>query len=163
MTGLRCTEEWYQNYLKEQGIKPLARATKAKVLPEVQSATVTNPPRPQATKKTKLRKYRNQKIEIGGKIFDSLKEGNHYNLLWHRERMGEITELETQRVFVLAPAVILDGRKKPPIRYRSDFSYKEKGALVVVDVKSPVTRKLGVYRLKKHLMASVLGLKITEI
>src|SRR3990172_3854168 len=46
--------------------------------------------------------------------------------------------------------------------YNPDFSYRKSG-LVVEDVKSPVTRKLPAYRLKKKLMLACYGITIVEI
>lgn len=112
-----------------------------------------------------MRKYKNTKIEHDGHIFDSKKEMNRYCELKLLEHAGEITDLELQKVFVLVPAVKLNGRTKPAVRYLSDFSYVQvkDGSLVVEDVKSPVTRKLAVYRLKIHLLKHVHGIEITEI
>ena len=61
--------------------------------------------------------------------------------------------------FVLAPAVVLDGRKKTELRYIADFVYEKDGKTVIEDVKGKVTAE---YRIKRHLMAAR-GLFITEI
>ena len=73
-----------------------------------------------------------------------------------------VTELRRQVVFVLAPKVKIAGEKRarPAIRYVADFTYQQKGRLVVEDVKSPVTARLPAFRLKQHLMATVHGLEI---
>lgn len=112
-----------------------------------------------------MTKYENTKVEHDGHIFDSKKEMIRYCELKLLERAGEITDLECQKVFVLVPAVKLLGRTKPAVRYLSDFSYVQvkDGSLVVEDVKSPITRKLAVYRLKIHLLKHVHGIEITEI
>src|SRR4030067_853267 len=85
------------------------------------------------------------------------------------ERAGHITELREQVVYVLAPSVVIQGRKRPPMRYIADFVYWEinqnrkheypNGKLVVEDVKG---FKTAVYRIKRHLMASVHGIEIRE-
>ena len=75
------------------------------------------------------------------------------------ERAGHITELREQVVYVLAPPVVIQGRKRPALRYIADFEYMEKNCLVVEDVKGFRT---DVYRIKRHLMASVHGIKIRE-
>ncbi|RQQ98974.1 DUF1064 domain-containing protein [Burkholderia stagnalis] len=72
---------------------------------------------------------------------------------------GEISDLERQVVFVLAESVVIDGRKKPALRYIADFVYERDGNTVIEDVKGMVTRE---YRIKRHLMA-VRGLQIVEI
>lgn len=92
-------------------------------------------------------------------------------------RKGEIENLRREVPFVLAPAVVLDGMKKPALRYIADYVYlkriyqpKADGATystfktqqIVEDVKSPATRKNAVYRIKKHLMKSVHGIDILE-
>lgn len=107
-------------------------------------------------------KHRNKKSELDGIIFDSKKEAARYQELKLLERAGEIADLQLQVVFDLAPAVVLDGRKKPAIRYLSDFTYLEGGIQVVEDVKSDATRMHPVYRIKKHLMKAVHGIDIRE-
>ena len=111
----------------------------------------------------KKSKYRNRKVTIGGIIFDSVREANRWLQLKELQTKGKISDLRRQAVFVLAPSVILDGRKKPAIRYLADFNYFENGKQVVEDVKSPATKGLSTYRLKKHLLMSVHGLEISEI
>ena len=64
--------------------------------------------------------------------------------------------------YALAPAVILNGRKKPAMRYYADAVYVEDGQEVVEDTKSPVTRRDPQYRMKIHLMKSVLGIDVRE-
>lgn len=110
-------------------------------------------------------KYANTKVTQDGATFDSSKEARRWPELERLAKAGQITELKRQTSFVLAPSVHLVGepRKKPALRYFSDFSYKQDGQLVVEDVKSKPTRKLAAYRIKKHLMATVHGIQITEI
>lgn len=81
------------------------------------------------------------------------------------EHAGEIKELQTQFAFVLAESVKFSNepRRKPAMKYVADFVYQADGQTVVEDVKSPATRKLAVYRLKKHLMMSVHGLEVVEV
>lgn len=111
----------------------------------------------------KANKHGNVKVEVDSIIFDSKREAGHYLRLKMLERVGAITDLKLQPVFVLAPAVVLNGRKKSELRYRADFSYIEKGQYVIVDAKSPHLRKHPVYRAKKHLLATVLGLYVLEV
>lgn len=109
-------------------------------------------------------KYASEKVEHQGEKFDSKKEGRRWLALLELQKAGKISDLKRQQSFVLAPSVKLAGeaRKKPAIRYFSDFSYVQDGALVVEDCKSKPTRKLAAYRMKRHLMKTVLGLDITE-
>lgn len=110
-------------------------------------------------------KYAAEKVERDGEKFDSKKEGRRWVELKMLETTGAITDLQRQVAFELAPAVRLAGeaRMKPAIRYISDFTYKENGVLVIEDCKSDPTRRLPAYRMKKHLMATVLGLQIKEV
>lgn len=112
----------------------------------------------------KTSKYASQKVEHGGEKFDSKKEARRWAELERMAAAGQITDLRRQVAFVLAPAVLLAGeaRKKPAIRYWADFVYLIGGVLTVEDCKSAPTRKLPAYRLKRHLMKTVLGLDIKE-
>jgi len=75
------------------------------------------------------------------------------------ERAGSISGLREQVIFELAPSVIVQGRKRPPLRYIADFAYIEDGQQVIEDVKGFRT---DVYRIKRHLMATVHGIEIRE-
>ena len=113
-------------------------------------------------KPKKPSKYRNEKTEVDGIIFGSAKEGNRYLELKLLEKAGIISDLKLQVPFVLAESVVLDGRKKPSIKYYADFTYTGNRGFVVEDVKGGRSGKLAVYRLKKHLMMSVHGIEIIE-
>lgn len=105
-------------------------------------------------------KYRNNKIKVNGVTFDSQKEYARYLELKLLERAGEITDLETQKEFLLIPNQ--EGEKK--VTYRADFYYKTKdGKVVVEDVKSAATKKEKAYVIKRKLMLHVHNIKITEI
>lgn len=108
-------------------------------------------------------KYGNRKTEVDGIIFDSAKEARRYSDLKLMEKAGKITELERQKVFVLAPAVVLHGRKKPSLRYVCDFHYIKDGLTVLEDVKSKATAENRAFRIKEHLLMHVHGLAITLI
>ncbi|MCA7985184.1 DUF1064 domain-containing protein [Burkholderia vietnamiensis] len=110
-------------------------------------------------KPKKASKYSNQQCEHDGIKFDSRRERDRWIVLSRQLATGEISELERQVVFVLAEAVVIDGRKKPALRYIADFVYERDGKTVIEDVKGMVTRQ---YRIKRHLMA-VRGLQIVEI
>ena len=75
------------------------------------------------------------------------------------ERAGSIERLEREVVFVLAPAVVINGRKKPALRYVADFTYVRDGMKIVEDSKGVRT---AVFRIKAHLMKSVHGIDILE-
>lgn len=104
-------------------------------------------------------KYGAKPVTIDGITFDSQAEGARYRALKMLERAGEITGLELQPVFVLAPGVLVPGetRKRPPLRYMADFAYTDQaGRRVVLDVKGVQTP---VFRMKMHLLA-LQGIKV---
>ena len=110
-------------------------------------------------------KYNNRKVELDGFTFDSQKEARRYTELKLLVRVGEISELELQKSFVLVESVKFNNepRAKPAIRYVADFAYMENGVMIVEDVKSKATKSLPVYRMKKHLMKSIHDIEINEI
>lgn len=110
-------------------------------------------------------KYLNKKTTVDGLTYDSAKEARRGAQLAMMQDAGMIADLKRQVSYVLAPAVTLAGerRKKPPLRYVADFTYMRDGQLVIEDVKSEHSRTLDAYRIKRHLMKSVLNLDITEV
>ncbi len=108
-------------------------------------------------------KYNNRKTTVDGIVFDSAKEGRRYTELLIMQRAKQISNLELQAPFILAPSVVLNGRKKPALRYIADFVYDTSDGQVVEDVKSAATRKLPVYRLKSHMMKHLFNIDIVEI
>jgi len=112
-----------------------------------------------ATPAKKPSKYRNEKCESGGIKFDSKREMMRWHDLVQMQARGEISELELQVPFVLAPAVVINGRKRPALRYVADFVYERDGKQVIEDVKGKITEG---YRVKRHLMAAR-GLTIVEV
>ena len=108
-------------------------------------------------------KHGNVKVEVDGIVFASRREGGRYLHLKMLERAGVISDLRLQVPFELQPAVVLDGRKKSALRYIADFTYWQDGVQRIEDSKSPHLRKHPVFRMKKHLMLSVLGLEIQEV
>ena len=145
----RFTEEQYAQLLRENtGIRPKTSAPLGGVLTPVEVALVfqqgSAPPRA---------KYRNTRTADG---FDSIKERTVAQELELRAYAGEITDLQRQVKF----ALVVNGQHI--CDYRSDFTYREGAALVVVDVKSIVTRKLPAYRIKFKLMQACHGITIQE-
>lgn len=106
-----------------------------------------------------MSKYHSHPTIFNGKTYSSKKEAMRAQGLYLLERTGIITDLREQVVYVLAPSVHVQGRKRPPLRYVADFVYTQGGNLVIEDVKGVRT---DVYRIKRHLMKSVLGLDILE-
>ena len=100
-------------------------------------------------------KYRNKKVTIDGKKFDSKAEGARYVQLKRMVNAGLITDLQCQPPFDL----VVNGEKIT--RYTADFSYRDgEGRLVVEDVKGVRTRD---YVLRRKLMKAVLGITVQEI
>lgn len=106
-------------------------------------------------------KYGNERLTVNGEAFDSRREMERYFHLLVLQRAGRIQQLQRQVVFILAPSVVIGGRKRPPLKYIADFTYVEDGATekTVEDVKGVITKE---YRIKRHLMAAM-GIQIEEI
>lgn len=105
----------------------------------------------------KKNKYGNKKVIIDDIEFDSTKESRRYLELRGRQMAGEISDLRFQREYEL----IVNGEHI--CSYIADFEYKENGEIVVEDVKSKITRKLPVYRMKMKLMKAIHKIKIKEV
>lgn len=104
-------------------------------------------------------KYRNRKTILDGEKFDSMAEAKRYHQLQILQRTGEISDLTRQVSFELAPACMVQGVRKRALAYRADFTYNEKGKLIVEDVKGKLTEG---YIIKRHLMKTVFGIEIRE-
>lgn len=114
-------------------------------------------------------KYRNtptERVTASGAVlhFDSQKEARRYDHLTLRQQAGEIHDLRLQVDFTLQEAYTdPEGRRVRAIRYRADFTYRERdGRLVVEDVKSKPTRTRE-YLIKRKLMKERRGIDITEV
>lgn len=175
---MRMSESEYQDFLNKRAasIKDVGHALgmppsqkRALELAESMTPDHCKPLRiavvPQQGKKPVRAKYGNHKVVIDGITFDSKKEGERYNQLRMMECAGKIHCLKMQVPFILAPAIQIHGRTKPALRYFADFQYFEADALqyTLEDVKSEITRKDPVYRIKIHLMKSVHNLDVVEI
>lgn len=151
-TAIRWTPEHLQAYLARTAKKP--EPAKPGKLPI--------PAQPGIKPRSK---YASKKVEQDGITFDSAKEARRWAVLEQLQKAGQISELQRQVAFVLAPAVRLAGeaRMKPALRYVADAVYVENGQTIIEDTKSPPTRRLPIYRCKKHLLKTVHGLDIREI
>ena len=130
------------------------------------------------SKAKKASKYHSKKCECRqGHLHDSRKEAARCNELHLLQRAGEISDLETQKSYVLIPPQYetvsrvseKTGRKlkdktvvvEKSCEYRADFTYKLKdGTVVVEDVKGMRTSD---YIIKRKLMLYVHGIKISEV
>lgn len=120
----------------------------------------------------KSNKYKNEKIECDGIVFDSKKELNRYQELQLLLKAGEIRDLQLQVKYILIPTQRevfkdedgnLKARKviERECSYVADFVYiDKKGDTVVEDTKGFRTE---VYKIKKKLMLQVHKIEIKEI
>lgn len=113
------------------------------------------PERAANVKEVGFSKYRNQKTEVSGLIFDSKKEATRYLELKVLERAGKI------RALAMQPSYDIWANDQRICRYKADFYYidNETGKPVVEDCKGMRTP---VYRLKKKLMLILNGIEIKE-
>lgn len=95
-----------------------------------------------------MNKYRNKKVIVDGKKFDSKKEGDRYKELKLLERAGEISNLELQPRFLLQDKFKKNGKTYRKIEYVADFKYIENGKAIVEDVKGMQT---DVFKLKHKI------------
>ena len=103
-----------------------------------------------------MRRNKFHNVKTNG--FDSRKEYNRSIELEALEKMGAISNLQRQVWYELIPK---QGKLRAAY-YVSDFTFVCDGKEVVEDVKSPITRKLPVYALKKKLMKWVHNIDIKE-
>ena len=119
---------------------------------------------PLSTGGAEVSKYGNRKVQIGDKVFDSLKEARRYGELSMLQKGGYITGLETQKKFVLIPSQ-RDERGRLVERecsYRADFVYTDTdtGKTIVEDTKGFRTEG---YKIKKKLLLFTHGIRIKEV
>jgi len=110
----------------------------------------------------KKAKYSNVKTEVDGITFDSKKEAERYVTLKLMQRIGDIEDLVLQPKFLIADAVVLDGRKQRARYYIADFQYTDAatGNTVVEDVKG---MKTAAYRAKRHQVKLLHGIEVKEV
>ena len=149
-TGLRWTEEQLQAVRgRMQQVAPVLGA-------QLQATTSRRADGAPSGTHTPRAKYGNTKTEREGIRYDSAKESRVLADLETLERAGHIRDLRRQVKF----AIVIDGIHV--CDYVADAVYMEGARRVVVDVKSEATRKLPVYKLKRKLMAAVLGIEVEE-
>lgn len=111
----------------------------------------------------KQSKYRNQRVEVDGLMFDSKREGAAWLRLRAREQAGEIANLKRQVEFpLLCPCSSTPGMNVEVSRYVADFTYDDvqTGVTHVLDAKGVKTQ---VYLLKRKWLALQTGIQIEEI
>ena len=108
-----------------------------------------------------MSKYKSKKVTVDGITFDSLKEYRHWCDLRLLERVGKITDLQTQVKFELIPSQRMNGKVvERACNYVADFVYMENGKKVVEDTKGYKTKD---YIIKRKLMLFRFGIQIKEI
>ena len=114
----------------------------------------------------KQSKYKNKKVKVNGKVFDSKKEAKRYCELIKLEQAGLIKDLETQKKFLLLDSFKKNGKTYKQISYYADFVYFDVylKKTIVEDVKASKYFKTDVYKLKKKLFEFIYpNLTIKEI
>jgi hypothetical protein len=62
---------------------------------------------------------------------------------------------------LLAEPVVINGRRRPPLKYIADFVFRDSnGKTVVADAKGVITEG---YRIKRHLLKALHGIDILEL
>lgn len=104
-------------------------------------------------------KYRNKPRVVNGLRIDSGREAKRWEHLCFLEQDGQITQLERQVKFILAPSVKIAGEKRarPALRFTADFRYVERGQTIVEDAKGFADTA---FRIRQHLMKSVHGIDV---
>lgn len=104
----------------------------------------------------KKSKYGNEKTEVNGIKFDSIKEAEYYKKLLLLVKAGEIGLLELQVPYELNPGGTYS------LKYLADFEYviMKTGEKKTVDVKGFRTT---IYKKKRRLMLKVHGINIIEL
>lgn len=82
-----------------------------------------------------MSKYNNQRVTEDGYTFDSKAEWRRYRELKVLVVAGEITDLEIHPVYELQPKFTRKGKTIRAIKYEADFRYRERGVIVLEDVK----------------------------
>lgn len=112
----------------------------------------------QVAPQPKRPKYGNRKVtDSEGRVHDSTKEFRRWQELGLSERSGDIRHLRRQVPFALVVGGVL------VCTYIADFVYEDGAAEICEDVKSPATRKLAVYAIKKKLMKAIYKIDIREV
>lgn len=108
-------------------------------------------------------KHGAERVTVDGQKFDSKREARRYAELQVQEKGGVISGLQRQVPFILCVPVVLDGRKKPALKYIADFVYlTQDGRRVVEDCKAPHLRQNTAYRIKRHLMKAYYNVEVME-
>jgi len=135
------TMEEYQDYLKRKK-EPANKTVAAVKQTQNKKCGGAIPHKQNNTKNNTKSKYSNKKVLIDGITFDSMKEANRYRELKLLEKVGEISNLVLQPVYVLLNGFEYKGEKIRAIKYIGDFEYREvkTGNKVLEDTKGFKTK-----------------------
>ena len=133
--------EEYQDYLKRKK-EPANKTVAAVKQTQNKKGGGAIPHKQNNTKNNTKSKYSNKKVLIDGITFDSMKEANRYRELKLLEKVGEISNLVLQPVYVLLNGFEYKGEKIRAIKYIGDFEYIEvkTGNKVLEDTKGFKTK-----------------------
>lgn len=162
--------------------EPYRQQAERKLLQELKRRAANQPPAPQKDLKSKKQpKLHNQKVERGGRVFDSKREADRYDELRLLETQGMIHDLECQKEYLLIPAQYkteerygAGGRRlkdkqvllERAVTYVADFVYERDGETVVEDSKgyrNPSSAPYAKFVLKRKLMLWVHGIRVREV
>ncbi len=94
-------------------------------------------------------KYRNKKVTLDGRTFDSKAEAAYYQELKLRLKAGDIKGFGCQPRIMLLPGFTKHGRKIRPVTYIADFIIEHNdGSIEYIDVKGMETEA---FKLKRKL------------
>lgn len=114
---------------------------------------------PKSAAKKSHNKYRNNRVVIDGKNFDSEKEGRFYTKLKLQKRAKEILDFKCQVPFVI------EVNGKHIAKYLLDFAvYHNDGEIDYIDIKAKTKEgkwiTTDVFKLKKKLVEAIYGIEI---
>lgn len=110
-------------------------------------------------------KFNAQKTIADGKEFDSKKEAARYSELLLQQKLGMISDLQTQVPFVLIPPQKLStGKTERAVKYIADFVYTKDGVTVVEDTKGyKKGAAYNIFVVKRKLMKYIHNIEIQEV
>lgn len=102
-------------------------------------------------------KYGNQKVIFDGIKFDSKREASYYMYYKKLQESGTIKNLQLQTKLDFK----IDGKKI--FTYKPDYEYDDEFGHHYIDVKSPITAKNPVFRLKKKIIEASFKIEIEVV
>ena len=116
----------------------------------------------EAMRAAKPGRFKVAKVEartVDGKVFDSAKEASYYATLKLRERLGEISDLQTQ----VALSAHLNEHLLCTLTVDFKYFEVERAVFILAEVKSDGTEKDPYYRLRRKAVELYHGIKIQEV